>query len=109
RFSRGKASCLDARAIHPCIACRDTPGNRPRLTGKVVSASSVGNSRGGTGAPWDGSAWPAHGMRDAPDAVSAGPRSAGGVAGLQELLDQLLVEVWEGFQVGDANVFVDFV
>src|SRR5690606_9905184 len=25
RFSRGKASCLDARAIHPCIACRDTP------------------------------------------------------------------------------------
>src|SRR5690606_9975231 len=68
-----------------------------------------GEQQGGTGAPWDGSAWPAHGMRDAPDAVSAGPRSAGGVAGLQELLDQLLVEVWEGFQVGDANVFVDFV
>src|SRR5690606_26878545 len=38
RFSRVRASCPGARAIHPCIACRDTPTARSRLTATAVSA-----------------------------------------------------------------------
>src|SRR5690606_4383012 len=44
RFSRVRASCPGARAIHPCIACRDTPGARSRLTSTAISAASSGSA-----------------------------------------------------------------
>src|SRR5690606_4538706 len=100
RSSRGGTACPDARAIHPCIACRDTPAARARLTPTAMSAdSSVGARYARETAPLLRRGNPAGSMRgsEAPEALDGGVQ---GCFVLGEAEAGQALAGWRGFVEG---------